>query len=164
MAKEQPRLESVPNADMKPTVVTPLTMAGLQMHDQANMRWRGILPPGMPLEAEILEHPQLYSVVANRLRPFDIVEFPVEGGWGEVIILSTEKGFPVIAKVLRIVEFAAMPRNVHSDLPAGYHIAYDMVSNTYQPVRSNDGAPMAAPQTTRELARQRLVEHAIFRK
>lgn len=159
-AKEQARLEAVQTS--KEFVVNALPMTALQMHDHANMRWRASLKPGTP--PDILENPQLYSVVSNRLRPYDIIEFVAEDFWAEVIILSAEKSFPVIAKTLRVAEFATMPRNEHSDLPVGYSISYSPTENTYTPVRTADNAPMSAPQQSRELARSALVSHAIFRK
>lgn len=157
-AKEQPRLEAV---QTKEFVVTALAMNQLQMHDHANMRWRASLKPGTPPEA--LEDPQLYSVVSNRLRPYDIVEFVTESFWAEVLVVAAEKSFPVVVKTLRVVEFTTLPKNEHSDLPVGYGISYDPTTHRYTPVRNSDGHPMAESQPTRELARTRLVEHAAFR-
>lgn len=164
MAKPEaaaPKLEIL-SGSSKP--IQPIPANRLELYESRNARWRTVLPAGV--KPEQVEDPGLYAIVSNKLRPFDTIEFVTADAtsWGELLIVNAEKGFPIVAKCLRIVEFASLPKNAHSDLPAGYEISYDAALNEYTPIRSSDGAKMAPPQTTRELARQRLVEHAVFRK
>lgn len=161
MAKEQLKLET---SNGKTKEIQPVQMNTLKLFEQCNAVWRVVMAAGVT--SDDLESPALWTVVGVKIRPFDRIEAIANDAtfWAELLILSAEKGFPVTARVLRVCEFAAMPKNEHSDLPSGYGISYDPTSNQYTPVRSSDNAPMAAPQNTRELARQRLVEHAVFRK
>ena len=163
MAKPEIVLKlEAPNGKAKE--LPPIQMNELKLFEQCNAVWRVVMPAGV--SSDDLENPALWTVVGTKIRPFDRIEAIGHAAtfWAELLILSAEKGFPTTARVLRIVEFASMPKNEYSDLPAGYGISYDPTSNQYTPVRSHDNAPMAAPQQSREAARTALVNHAIFRK
>lgn len=158
MAKAEAKLESV-NGSEKP--IQPIAANKLELYESRNARWRTVLPSGV--KPEEAENPALYTVVSNKLRPFDTIEFLSADAnfWGEVLVVASEKGFPVVTKCLRVVEFQSLPKNEHSDLPTGYEIRYDATQNEYRPYRS-DGTPMAPSQPTREMARQRLVNMLHF--
>lgn len=160
-AKEQVRLESVNGAEKQ---IKPVQMNALTLYDQGNARWRVVLPAG--LKADELESPELWTVVSNKIRPFDSIEAIGHDGtfWAELLVLSAERGFQAVVKCLRVAEFEAMPKNSYSDLPTGYRIDYDPTTARYVPVRESDNVRMCEPQATREMARSRLVENAVFRK
>lgn len=142
----------------------PIQMNALSLLEQSNVCWRVVLPA--TVTADDLEDPSLWAVVSAKVRPFDLIQAIANDSsfWSELLVLSAERGFPTTARVLRTVAFAAMPKNSYSDLPAGYSIEYSPVTNQYTPIRTADGAPMSAPQQSRELARTALVTHAIFRR
>jgi hypothetical protein len=105
-----------------------------------------------------------HSVFADKLRAFDIIEAVCGDHWLEILVLDTEKGYPLTTKILRTEKLPTICKEMRGyGLPPGHDIIYSPESHTYQAIRLSDGVPLTPALPTREAARRELVDHATLR-
>jgi hypothetical protein len=112
------------------------------------------------VQPQDLENPELYSLIKESLRAFDIVNVIHPHWWAEVLIRWNEQHGPVQVVVLRVVQLPAPLEGGLDVLPQGHSIRYDASDSTYQGWRDRDNVPLTPKLPSRELARRELVDHA----
>ena len=147
-------------AEEKKPVIFPRNCINLvEFH---NVRWRLNCPRGATLEQ--LSQSQTYSIFADKLSAFDLIEAVCGKHWVEILVVDAEKGYPITVKVLRTAELPTIIKSGHgTELPEGYEIRYYPEKSTYQAIRLKDEHPMTAERPKREDARRELMDHATLR-
>lgn len=144
--------------------LAPFGMNSLQPVDQTNVRHR-LNVPLLGVEPEDLELGIRWSVVAQKLRPFDIVEVVGYGGawFAEVLVVDAQRGNAIRVKVLRSLKIEAPVAKQEADLPAGHDIKFDPQAMTYTGIRIEGNVPLTPPQRRWSDAYSLLVNHASLR-
>lgn len=156
MAKPEAVKLEPPKAEPKP-----IQMNELKLRESCNANWTLEIRDGK--RPEQLEDNALWTIVRDKVRAFDLVHAVAKDFFAEYLIVSAERGFAPIVKMLRAVEFTSLPENQHNDLPPGYRIDFDNLTSTYRAFRERDNIPMTPSLPSREDVRRQLVTHASLR-
>jgi hypothetical protein len=153
------------NGSEAPKALQPVRKNAVTPLESKSMRWRAFVPATVTLED--LTNPELWSVVRDQLRAFDIVEVvrEDEAFWAEVFVRQAGEGRrkgAVIVKVLRSIKLEAKTEDDH-DLPAGFEIREDNQTHSFYGVRVSDGARFGTHSKSWEDARRAIVDHASLR-
>lgn len=139
-------------------------MNSATLFEQSNQFWRLVAREATPWHLEGDGAAAFYSVIQDKLRSFDRLAVITATHYYEVVILYSQRGCPVRAKILTKLEIPVVPEMGQPSVPDGYYIAFDPASQTYQGRRKHDDHPLTAPHGKWTDAFNELVNHAIFRK
>jgi len=159
MAK--PDAAATPKLEPPKPEFQPILASAMKLHESVNAVWRVEERSGR--RPEQLENPVIWTTVAGKLRPFDLIQVAARDYWAELLVVTSEKSFAPVVKLLRAIEYTGLPENQHTDIPAGFRIDFDNLTNTYRAFRIKDGVAMTPPLPTREAVRGQLVNHATLR-
>jgi len=70
-----------------PKPPTPFKMDSCVLIEQRQQRW---FLTARDCPREDITNPERWSVLAQKLKPFDMVEFVVQGAWGEALVSMTD--------------------------------------------------------------------------
>jgi hypothetical protein len=149
--------------EAKPQEIKPFPLTALKLHEFQNCTWRLNCPAGTRIED--LENPAIWGAVQDKIRPFDLIQVVCAGFWIELLVVDSEKSFPVTIAILRKTKLPLLVKQISnaSGLPQGFRIDFDPLSKTYTAYRDKDNIRMTQAFHSREDCRRALVDHASLR-
>lgn len=145
------------------TEIKPLARNELQLFEYQNAAWRAVLK-GVKKEQLTPEFLEVYlSVVADKLRAFDVIHLLAPDFYAEVLVRGSEKGGIVQTVALRIVDLPPLRMVERQALPPNHRIDYNPATHKYQAFRNTDNQPLTPEMDEWEVCRQELVNHGSLR-